>query len=262
MHDGVSLAMNGRLREPDGLTRMVMISSAAHVAVLAIVLLVPASWWPRRTPTPQNVMTISLGGAPGPVSGGLTPISSRPIQRAVENLPKVQPTRPPAAVKPEMVEPITKPRVTPKPTEKVEQAPKEARSRTPTVGAEQREGRAIAETDAKTTSNSMGLSTGGGGTGGQINLGDFCCPEYLSEMVGLINRNWSSRQATAGTPTMRFTVQRDGTITDITLVKSSGFQALDFMAQRALIALAKLPPLPEKYTNPSLTIDLEFQYQR
>jgi TonB family protein len=260
MHDAVSQALYGRIREPQGLSRMITISSGLHAALIAVLIVVPADWWQRQMDAPRNVMTISLGGAPGPVSGGMTPISGRPIQKAVEDLPKVQPTRPPAAKTPEMVEPEVKPRVTTKPVTPVQTSPKDARSKTPTVGAQERPGRAMAETGS--TANSLGLSTGGGGTGGQITLGDFCCPEYLSQMVGLINRNWSSKQMTAGTTIMRFTIQRDGTLSDIMVAKTSGFQALDFMAQRALIAVNQLPPLPPEYTNQTLTINLAFEYQR
>lgn len=260
MHDVVSQALYGRLREPQGLTKMVAISSGLHVAIAALIVIVPAGWFARQREAPRNVMEISLGGAPGPVSGGMTPISGRAIQKAVDSMPKVAPTPPPAPVKPEMVVPTEKPRVTTKPTPDVKESTKDARGRQPTTGLQTREGRAQAETGS--TSNAMGLSTGGGSTGGQINIGDFCCPDYIANMVTMINRNWTSRQGTPGKSVMRFTIQRDGTLTDISLVRSSGFQALDFMAQRALIAVAKLPPLPAEYTNPSLTINLEFEFLR
>jgi TonB family protein len=260
MHDVVSQALYGRLREPEGLRKMVVISSGLHVALAALALIVPARWWSNRLEMPRNVMEISLGGAPGPVSGGLTPISGRAIQKAVDTMPKLAPTPPPAAAKPEMVVPTEKPRVTTKPTPDVKESVKDAKGRTPTTGLQTRDGRAQSETGS--TSVSTGLSTGGGGTNGQINIGDFCCPDYISQMVATINRNWSSRQATVGITTMRFTIQRDGTLTDITVEKSSGYQALDFMAQRALIAVGKLAPLPAEYTNPSLTINLQFEYQR
>ena len=260
MHDVVSQALYGRLREPQGLTKMVAISGGLHVAFAALALIVPASWWMNRTELPRNVMEISLGGAPGPVSGGMTPISGRAIQKAVETMPKVAPTPPPAPKKADMVEPDIKPRATTKPVPEVKQSTKEARGRQPTTGLEPREGKAQAETGS--TANTMGLSTGGNGTGGQINIGDFCCPEYIGNMVTMINRNWSSRQGTPGKTVMRFTIQRDGTLTDISLTRSSGYQALDFMAQRALIAVAKLPPLPAEYPNPNLTINLEFEFLR
>jgi TonB family protein len=261
MHDAVSQALYGRSREPQGnLTRMISVSAALHVGMIALLVFVPAHWWQRPIESPRNVMTISLGGAPGPRSGGMTSISSRPVQQAVADLPKVLPNRPPAAKTPEMVEPIAKPKPAKETPTPIRDAPKESNTRKPTVGAQTQEGSAKAETGAKT--NSIGLSTGGGGTGGQINVGDFCCPEYIAGMVSKVHQNWNSRQSSAGITTMQFTIQRDGTLTDIRVLRSSGNQMLDFLSNRALLAVRQLPPLPAEYTNPTLVVDLQFEYQR
>jgi periplasmic protein TonB len=260
MHDAVSQALYGRSRDQQGLSRMVAISGAMHIALAVLLVLAPSSWWMRPVESPRNVMTISLGGAPGPRSGGMTPISARPVQQVVPEMPKAaQPTRPPAARTDAMVEPV-KAKTPPKPTPTVTEAPKEARSKTPTVGTQARSGTAKAETGAVTAST--GLSTGGQGTGGQINVGDFCCPDYIGGMVAKIHQNWVSRQQTTGVTTMRFTIQRDGTITDIQLARSSGNQMLDFLAQRALLAVRQLAPLPDAYPNPTLVVNLDFEYQR
>lgn len=261
MHDAVSQALYSRSREAQGnLTRTLGLSAALHVGMIALIVFAPAHWWQRPLERPASVMTISLGGAPGPRSGGMTSISSRPIQQAVEDLPKVTPNRPPAAKTPEMVEPIAKPKPAKETPTPIRDAPKESNTRKPTVGAQTQEGSAKAETGA--TTNSIGLSTGGGGTGGQINVGNFCCPEYIAGMVGKINQNWNSRQSSPGITTMQFTIQRDGMLTDIKVLRSSGNQMLDFLANRALLAVRQLPPLPAEYTNPTLVIDLQFEYQR
>jgi TonB family protein len=261
MHDAVSQALYGRSREPQGnLTRMISVSAGLHVGMIVLLVFVPASWWQRPITRPENVMTISLGGAPGPRSGGLTSISARPVQQAVADLPKVTPNRPPAAKTPEMVEPIAKPKPAKETPTPVRDAVKESNTRKPTVGSEVKEGTAKAETGA--TNNSIGLSTGGGGTGGQINVGNFCCPEYIAGLVSKIHQNWNSRQAQVGITTMQFTIQRDGMLTDIKVARSSGNQMLDFLANRALLAVRQLPPLPAEYTNPTLVIDLQFEYQR
>ena len=54
---------------------------------------------------------------------------------------------------------------------------------------------------------------------------------------------------------------RDGTITDIQRDKSSGFEVLDAQSDRAL-RLTRLPPLPGQFTNPTLTVYMEFEYLR
>jgi hypothetical protein len=46
------------------------------------------------------------------------------------------------------------------------------------------------------------------------------------------------------------------------VARPSGYAALDFMAQRALLNTRQLPPLPAAFTEPSLTVHLVFEYQR
>ncbi len=258
MNDVVSHALYGRGRDPEGLSRALGISGIAHVSLVALLIFAPAAWFGAPTNVPRDVMTISLGGAPGPRTGGMTPISGRPVQQAVAEPPRVAQVRPPAAKTPEMTDPTpTKARPVKTP---VEQAPKEATSRTPTQGAETRQGRAMAETGSE--ANSIGLSTAGGGFGGQINLGNFCCPEYIGDMIRRVHQNWNSRQGTVAVAIMRFTIHRDGTISEIQLAQSSGNQMLDFLANRAMLATRQLGPLPDAYPNQTLTVNLSFEYQR
>jgi periplasmic protein TonB len=245
---------------PDNFQRMITISLVAHVVVLAAFALSPEQW---RTRADQNreVMTISLGGAPGPQSGGMTPMAGRAIQQAVppqENV-RPEPIRPPAAKAPEMVEPVkTAPKQTPKQAAKAETAPKQATGRTPTTGPEVAKGQAKADTGV--LSDSIGLSTGGGGgTGGQINLGNFCCPAYITEMLQIIQRNWQQRQGARGATVMRFVIDRQGNLSDVRVARSSGNFMLDQAATRALL-VTKLPPLPREYPNPTLTVNLEFNF--
>jgi TonB family protein len=239
---------------------MVLLSLTAHAALVLLVALMPSSWRTHQD-EPRNVMTISLGGAPGPRAGGLTSMSGRPVQQAVEPKPDVKPTpvQPPAAKPPEMTEPV---KAAPKPAPRPPVTPpqtttEQARGRTPTTGARVSEGQARADTGV--VSDSIGLSTGGGGAGGQINLGNFCCPGYVSEMLQIIQRNFRQQQGTTGSTVMRFVIDRQGVLSDIAVARTSRNFLLDQAAQRALV-LTKLPPLPREYTNPTLTVNLEFNF--
>jgi TonB family protein len=151
-------------------------------------------------------------------------------------------------------------RTRPVPRLPVKEAPREATGRTPTQGAQPQSGSAVAETGARGAG--FGLTTGGGGTGGYLDVGNFCCPEYLNTMLQLIQRNWSSKQQVAGQTTVKFTVQRDGRLTDVEVEKPSGYFALDQTAQRAILQTRQLPPLPSQYTEPNLTVHLVFTYER
>lgn len=243
----------------DGFERMLTISLAVHLVALVAFALSPEHWRTRDAQE-REVMTISLGGAPGPQSGGLTPIAGRAIQQALppQALPKPEPIRPPAAKPPEMVEPTKAPaKQTPKPVAKAETAPEQAKGRTPTTGAQVSPGQAKADTGV--VSDAIGLSTGGGGTGGTINLGNFCCPAYISEMLQIVQRNWQQRQGAGGSTTMRFVIDRQGTLSNVEVSRTSGNFLLDQAATRALL-MTKLSPLPREYPNQTLTVNLEFKF--
>ncbi len=259
--DAVSQVIVERARPIAGLDRMLGWSALAHVTLVAVVALVPARWLGARADEePVAVMTVSLGGPPGPRDGGMTPMPGRPIQQArpVEAKKAIEPIRPPAAREPEMIEPTkTAP---PKASTPTQVDAKDPRGRTPTTGEEVTAGSAVAETGGR--GQGFGLTRGGGGTGAYLDVGNFCCPEYLSTMLDLIHRNWSSKQQTVGTTVMKFTIQRDGTLTNVELERSSGAPALDLMAQRALVLTRQLTPLPPAFTEPSLTVHLKFEYQR
>jgi protein TonB len=254
-------ALTSRRPSQDDFQRMVTVSLIVHaIGVLAFVL-APQDWRTRDT-MEREVMTISLGGAPGPQSGGMTPMAGRPIQQVVppqEAPPRPEPVRPPAARPPEMAEPTkAPPKQAPKERPKAETAPDTARGRTPTTGQQIARGQAQADTGVQ--SDSIGLSTGGGGgTGGQMNLGNFCCPGYIREMLSIVHRNWQQNQGSPGVTVMRFVIDRQGNLSNIEVARSSGNFLLDQAAQRALLA-TRLPPLPAEYTNPTLTVNLQFNY--
>jgi TonB family protein len=262
--DAVSQVLVDRDRAFSAMERMIGKSVAAsliaHVVFVAALVLAPA-WLlgGGANAEPENLMTISLGGPSGPDVGGMTTIGGRPIQSVSEARKTIEPVRPPAAKTPEMIEPK---KSAPKRAEaKVENTAKDPKSRTPTKGAEVREGSSVSETNAR--GQGFGLQTGGGfGSGSYLDVANFCCPEYLSTMLELIRRNWDERQQAAGTTVVKYTIQRNGTITDVVVEKPSGYPALDFMAQRALLITRQLQPLPAAFTEPSLTVHLVFSYRR
>jgi protein TonB len=252
-----------RSQDAGGEGRMYTISLVAHAALLSLLVLLPGALGHLPQDSSNRlVMEISIGGPVGPRTGGMNPIGGRPVQQVVTEAPKgPQPVRPPAARTPEMTAPAAKPAPKPRPERPtVTDAPPDARGRTPVTGAEKQAGSAIAETGARGTG--FGLTSGGGGTGGYLDVGNFCCPEYLTTMMELIRRNWNSRQDVNGDTMIKFTIQRDGRIVNVELERSSGYAALDLGAQRALLLTRQLPPLPAGFTEPSLTVHLNFQYQR
>ena len=259
--DAVSEVLADRSREAQKLTRMVLVSLAAHVLVIAAISVLP-----RFAPLREEqgrVMTISLGGAEGP-DQGRNPISTKQIQQAVPESVKPKNDAPPALVKPEMIEPVKTAPVAPKAVAKPE-PPKETpqlRGRTPTQGAEVTKGTARIDTNSTTQTPFGGLATGGGGTGGAYtDYADFCCPEYLAQVVSMIKRNWQSKQGQTGSNVAKFTVRRDGTIVNVAIEQGNN-QLLNLASQRALLQTRSLPPLPAAFTPAQLTVYLVFEYER
>jgi TonB family protein len=245
-----------RTQSAERLNSMIVWSIGAHIALFAFMIFMPASWRGAVDEGPRTVMTISLGGAPGPRNGGLTTMGGRTVQAPPPEPVKKVVDTPPAPKTPEMALPSKKARVVkPQPRE----APKEATARTPATG-EPQEGSTRVNTGAR--GQGFGLTSGGGGgTGVTVDTANFCCPEYLSQMVTLIQRNWDSRQQAAGSVIMKFTITRAGTIENVQVEQSSGFVAHELTAQRALL-LTRLPELPIQYPNSTLTVHMRFEYQR
>jgi protein TonB len=259
----VTDVLRDRMHEPAGLQQMALVSVLLHGAIVAAAVLVPSRWLAHRVETPREVMTISLAaGTPGPSAGGMTSISGKPVQTITtpEEIKKPEPIRPPAAKAPAMT--IPKPNApTRRGSTAVTQAPPEARGATPTKGAETSAGSSIAETGAR--GQGFGLTTGGGGgTGSALEVNNFCCPEYIQLMIQQIYSNWEQRVEVPGVTTVRFVIQRDGRISEVTLFKSSGYVAHDMNAQRALVRTRQLSPLPAQFPDQALGVRLTFDYKR
>lgn len=261
----VTDVLRDRVQEPAGLQRMITVSLLAHAAMAAVLTLGSGVLLGRRAAEPTTLMTISLGGTgEGPVNGGMTAAAARPVQTVVppEELTRYDKAAPPAATRPEMVLPTTK--TPPKPSKAtptpVKEAPDGARGRTPSKGVEKSAGEALTYTGAR--GQGFGLATGGGpGDGSRLDVADFCCPGYIATMVDRIRSVWQLNQGARGSVLVKFSIQRDGRLTDVAVESSSGNPLLDNAAQRAVLQTRALNPLPAQFSNPVLTVHLNFMYQ-
>ena len=249
--DAVSPILVERAREPQGLRNIWILSLVVHVVAGVMLLMMPAP--SLEDDSLKNVMTISLGGAPGVRTGGMTNVSARTAEASPA--PEKAPPAPPAAKVPEMVLPTKKEPLKPTPSKGTE-----ARVKPVPKALEATQGDARIETSARGAG--FGLSTGGSGATGYLDVANFCCPEYLSTMIQLIQRNWNGKQNVPGITRIKYTIQRDGRLTDVQLEQSSGYFALDQAAQRALLSTRQLPPLPAQFPETTLTVHLNFSYER
>src|SRR5215471_7295875 len=84
-------------------TPVVVASVIAHALAVSTFIFMPAADFHDA---PKTVMTISLGGAPGPRAGGMTPMGGRAVQEvAPPEAPKTRAEAPPATKAAEMTLP-------------------------------------------------------------------------------------------------------------------------------------------------------------
>ena len=216
-------------------------------AVVGIAILV----WPRvpAEPAVRNVMTINLSGSPGPNTGGMTQMGGA---AAAPVAPEPEPPPPPA-----VPTPTARPSVPVKTPARTETAP----SRKAPVTPEPAAGNTPVVTGAP--GQGFGLSSSGGRVGQSVEMdvSNFCCPEYIGRVVLVIQRGWDKEQGVRGSAVIAFTIHRDGTVDGVAVTRSSGFYALDNAAMRAIARAQKLPPLPQAFTNQTLTLRVTFEYQ-
>lgn len=256
----VSDILKRRMREPGGLTGTAVISVFGHAAALVALLMVPRLF-PVRPIAQPRVMTISLGGTPGPKTGGMSTIGGRSIQAALPSTaPKLERiVLPTPKAQPAMV--LPDPKLKPKPAPKNTAASKDPDGRASGRGEENQKGSTNVETGVR--GMGFGLSSlGGGGIGSKLDVQDFCCPEYLIDMAQRIKGNWVQQQDATGAVLMKYTILRNGQITNIELERSSNIYALDAASQRALLLTSNLQPLPSAFPDDHLTVHLMFDYQR
>jgi TonB family protein len=188
-------------------------------------------------------------------------MSDRPVQAiAKPDAPKAVET-PPAAKPPEMVEP-ERLKPLPKPSARVNKPAADARVRPPTTGEEIKAGTAKVKTGGVPGFGGLAQSPSGGGGDVRLDVANFCCPEYIALMRQRIQQHWNPNMGAAGQPEIKFTIRRDGMITQVELNKSSGQAMLDLEARRAVLKATQLPPLPREFTGNHLTVYLVFDFKR
>lgn len=89
---------------------------------------------------------------------------------------------------------------------------------------------------------------------------------YAQSMVSRIRVNWYAnmpqliRTGIGGVVTIRFTIQRDGRITEVVVLKSSGHPPYDFAARKAIELSSPLNPLPADFPNSNERVTAMFYY--
>jgi protein TonB len=247
-----------------------------HAGAVAAVLLLP-----RLTPPPPPMTFVPVQIVPAQALGVRHPAPSRPKAEK----PRPEPEKPP---EPEPEPPAPKPKPEPpapkpvreeapvlpdKPVKHPEKPPKPAAATAPLP-------RPAAPSDRKplprppapaTPPTNDGGETGPRGAptgkpqgssafGSQIaglDNPDFKFGYYIDGLLSAIDSKWvrpplgNDVQAVIG-----FRIQRDGSITDLEVTRSSGYNSFDLAALRAVQNASPFPPLPRAYRESSLGVNL------
>lgn len=92
--------------------------------------------------------------------------------------------------------------------------------------------------------------------------------DYAEGMVNRIRVNWYSNMphliqtGLKGVVTIRFTIHRDGSITDVTILSSSGVPPYDFAAKKGIELSSPLNPLPKDFPNDTERVTAMFYYNQ
>lgn len=92
--------------------------------------------------------------------------------------------------------------------------------------------------------------------------------EYAQSMVSRIRVNWYAnmppiiRTGIAGVVTIRFTIHRDGRISNVTVLNSSTVPPYDFAARKAIELSSPLNPLPKDFPNATERVTAMFYYNK
>jgi len=90
--------------------------------------------------------------------------------------------------------------------------------------------------------------------------------DYAQSMVSRIRVNWYGnmppilKTGMQGFVSIRFTIQRDGRITDVTIVRPSGIPPYDYAAKKAIELSSPLNALPKEFPKPSERVTATFYY--
>jgi len=198
---------------------------------------------PPPTPTPPPPQPAA---APPEVA---TPAPVLPVEK-----PKPKPKPEPAKPEPpdNRFDPTTRPKLLPPPREllaqRVHETPPTPAAPAPTGPPATRPGSATG-----TTSGTVQV----GSSIATLDNPDFTYDYYTAQLLAAIDRAWTRPPVADGVHAIvSFHILRDGTISDLAVRETSGFNNFDLSALRAVQNAAPFPPLPRGYHHDWLGVNL------
>jgi len=269
-----------RMALPKAFKRAVFISVFLHAGLIILIAASPSF---SRSPQRGLVQYVNFMGGAGGTGGGTAGGGGTAVPKT-EPLPA--PKKPalrdltvPSKLKPEvqssMTHPVAKPKTAKKASEK-----KAAISKPEPAAPNMAEAVNPPSSTAQSGSGyGLRIGTGGGGPGGGTGSGSgtgagdpfgvagFPFQFYLQMLSDKITANWFQALVDPGVggllqTQVYFRIYKNGQISDIKIDVSSGVEAFDLSARRAIQTAAPFAPLPNEYDGQYLGITLVFEHAK
>lgn len=235
-----------------------------HGLLLALVLLLP-----RLKPPPQPLEFVPVQIIPAQALGVRRPAPPRPRETpAPAETPAPEEPEPEPQAAPPEPEPADDVPALPDPSADKKKKAEEARPKPPqeterpSAAAEGPAGTAPGETGDQLgrrggpRGNPLG-TTAFGSEVGSLDNPDFTYGYYLDRLLSLIDAQWARPAMGSGVKAVIFfRIHRDGSLSDLRVEQSSGYNSFDLAALRAVQNAAPFPPLPRAYKHEDLGVNL------
>jgi TonB family protein len=238
-------------RRPEAVS--VAAAALLHAVAGALVLLLP-----RLAPPPPPLSFVPVTIIPAQALGVRRPASRPKAEKPAP--PQPEPAQPepetPAPKPPREDAPV----LPPEKPEKKQPEPKPAARSTgasataTTAPQENPDGEAGRR--GSPAGNPLGTSAFGSEIAGLDNP-DFKFGYYIDQLLSSIDAKWARPPLGDGVRAIiSFRIERDGSLTDLEVAESSGYNSFDLAALRAVQNAAPFPPLPRAYRHDSLGVNL------
>ncbi|HET9210582.1 MAG TPA: TonB family protein [Thermoanaerobaculia bacterium] len=244
-------------------------AAALHGIALALVLVLPRLNPPPPPPSfvPVQIIPAQALGVRHPAP---RPKAEKPAPPKPEPAEEPEPAPEPPKPKPEPERPAPKPvkeevpSLPEKPDKKKPEKPKPEKPRPATAGtgnnpagtAQQGEANGEAGRKGAPTGNPLGTTAFGSQIAGLDNP-DFKFGYYIDQLLSAIDSKWVRPPLGNDVKAIiSFRIQKDGSLTDLQVAQSSGYNSFDLAALRAVQNASPFAPLPRAYRNDSLGVTL------
>ncbi|HUP04460.1 MAG TPA: TonB family protein [Bryobacteraceae bacterium] len=261
------------LDRPEPLAGSFWASVTLHVSVFAAIIL--SAWYQAHHP--HETWGDLHGGGLGSVS--VTPVARiplpsesgpvNPVANDTKSLAPTPPPKPKAQPKPKVKAP--EPDALPLIERKTPRRPAQPSWEKNTYREQQRDqpNQVYSQSGQRMVSPMIGMSGSGGVSMGDNSPFGNQFGQYAELIRNKVGSNWKTGDLpvnlrTAPPVVVTFTITRDGSVPSrsVRITQSSGNQAVDFSAERAVLESSPFPPLPLGYSRDSADIEFHFELRR